>query len=252
MKQFEYYYGLSPVWYKQLAAKEGVTIKEDKILIIPDAIGKGSSFFVEVIPGMSVLLLDLVLTAPVKIKHLGSQDDLYIINFDISEEVNVLQINGVSYKVGCMANLGLFVWKNTIENTYEHAVGKRIFTIRLIVDQKLLSPLLANIINPNGSSKNKDTFDKKELYFYDLIDSNSRILIDAIKQKSVFSPHFDFYLKGIALKLLGNFIHRYSDAVPVSQGVKKIDLEALEFSKKYLLRNLKKQVPRNFSTGRSR
>ncbi|GIQ59504.1 hypothetical protein Flavo103_26400 [Flavobacterium collinsii] len=243
MKEIEYYYGLSSSWYIELAEKMGGTLKEDKILILPDSIGKGFSFFTEVIPGMSVILLDFVLTTPVRVKHLGNRDDLYIINFDLSEEVNTIQIRDIAYKVGSKANLGLFVWKNTIENTYEHAAGKRIFAIRLIVDQKLLDPLFAKNADENEPSKHNDRFDRKELYFQDPIDSNSRILIDSIMHKTASNQYFNFYLKGLALKLLGNFIHRYSDVVPVSQGIKKIDLEALEASKKYLIKNLKNKFP---------
>ncbi|WP_291286728.1 helix-turn-helix domain-containing protein [Flavobacterium sp.] len=243
MKELKYCNGLSSLWYKELAAKLEVTLENDKILVLPDTIGKGYSFFVEVIPGMSALLLDFVLSAPVRVQHLANKDDLYIINFDLSEEVNMIQIRDISYQVGSKVNLGLFVWKNTIGNTCEHLAGKRIFTIRLIVDQKLLHPLFIKTTDQNLSSKNNDRFDRKDLYFQDLIDSNSRILIDSVMRKTVLDEHFNFYLKGLALKLLGNFIHRYSDVVPLSQGIKKIDLEALDISKKFLVKNLKNKFP---------
>ncbi|WP_264530211.1 helix-turn-helix domain-containing protein [Flavobacterium sp. N502540] len=170
-------------------------------------------------------------------KQLASQDDLYIINFDLSEEINWIQIRDISYKIGSPANLGLFVWKNSVENIYEHPAGKRIFTMRLIVDQKLLQPLYVNTLNANNK------FDGSELCFYDLIDSNSRILIDSVKQKRVLDQFSGFYLKGVALKLLGNFIQRYSDAVLPSCRIRKIDLTAMEISKKYLLHNLKNKFP---------
>ncbi len=177
------------------------------------------------------------LTAPLRMKQLASQDDLYIINFDLSEEINWIQIRDISYKIGSPANLGLFVWKNSVENIYEHPAGKRIFTMRLIVDQKLLQPLYVNTLNANNK------FDGSELCFYDLIDSNSRILIDSVKQKRVLDQFSGFYLKGVALKLLGNFIQRYSDAVLPSCRIRKIDLTAMEISKKYLLHNLKNKFP---------
>ncbi|BFM45202.1 hypothetical protein CFS9_38430 [Flavobacterium sp. CFS9] len=177
------------------------------------------------------------LTAPLRIKQHANHDDLYIINFDLSEEVNWIQIRDTSYKIGSLANLGLFVWKNSVENTYEHPAGKRIFTMRLIVDQKLLQPLYANTL------KGHNKFDRNELCFYDLIDSNSRILIDSVKQKRVLDQFSSFYLKGVALKLLGNFIQRYSDTVLPSLRIKKTDLSGMEISKKYLLHNLKNKFP---------
>ncbi|WP_124020579.1 helix-turn-helix domain-containing protein [Flavobacterium tructae] len=175
------------------------------------------------------------LTAPLRIKQHANHDDLYIINFDLSEEFNWIQIRDISYKIGSLTNLGLFVWKNSIENIYEHAAGKRIFTMRLIVDQKLLRPMYVHKLN--------DKFESKELCFHDLIDSNSRILIDSIKNKDVLNQFSSFYLKGVALKLLGNFIQRYSDTVLPSCRIKKTDLTGMEISKKYLLHNLKNKFP---------
>lgn len=109
--------------------------------------------------------------------------------------------------------------------------------MRLIVDQKLLKPLYANTL------KDHNKFDRNELCFYDLIDSNSRILIDSVKQKRVLDQFSSFYLKGVALKLLGNFIQRYSDTVLPSLRIKKTDLSGMEISKKYLLHNLKNKFP---------
>ncbi|WP_202701986.1 helix-turn-helix domain-containing protein [Flavobacterium sp. UGB4466] len=183
------------------------------------------------------------LTAPLRIKQQASHDDLYIINFDLSEEFNWIQIRDISYKIGSLANLGLFVWKNSIENIYEHAAGKRIFTMRLIVDQKLLRPIYIHKLNDKLALKSNDKFDSKELCFHDLIDSNSRILIDSIKHKDVLNQFSSFYLKGVALKLLGNFIQRYSDTVLPSCRIKKTDLTGIEISKKYLLQNLKNKFP---------
>lgn len=243
MKEFDYYYELSPLWYKELAEKMEATLIDDKIMVIPEDIGKGYSFFTEVIPGLSVLFLDVVTAAPVKMRHLGRENGLYVINFDLSEEVLSFQIQNKSFSIESIVNLGLFVWRNSIENAYEHAAGKRVLILRLVVDQKLLKPLFDKELNLVEPSKGKNKFIQDDLCFYDHIDSNSKILINSLKNKSILNQNFDFYLRGIALKLLVNFTTRYSDKISVPPGINKADTEALEVSRNYLLKNLKNDFP---------
>lgn len=243
MKEFNHYYTLSPEWHHDFAKKMGTNVENDKLMIVPEVIGRGYSLFMEVIPGMSVLLLDLVLSAPIKIKRLQSSEDLRIIHFDLSDEVNSIQVQNSIYKIGYKVNRGLAVTSNDIENIHQHAIGKRIFTIRLIVEKKLLNSLIGLGIDKKCDKKNK--FDKKALYFNDHIDSDSKILMHAIKGKSALSDSFDFYLKGIALKLFANFGNRYSLTAESHERnfVRKEDIAAFNLTKDYLLNNLKNIFP---------
>ncbi|MDP5199125.1 AraC family transcriptional regulator [Flavobacterium sp. DG2-3] len=242
MKEFEHYYTLSPEWHNELAKNIGATIKDGKLMHMPESVGKGYSLFLEVIPGMSVLLLDFVASAPIKLKRLRNDNNLRIIHFDFSDDVNSIQIQNSIYKIGYKANLGFAFTSNNIENTYQPVIGKRVFTVRLIIDEKLLMPLINNL-QDNSIQDNK--FDDKELFFYDYIDSNSKILMYSIKNKSIQEESFDLYLRGITLRLLANFGNRYSSnaETAIRRGVKKKDLEAFNVSKKYMLANLKGRFP---------
>lgn len=241
MKELEHYYTLSPEWHNNLAGKINAKVKDNRLMIMPESIGKGYSFFLEVIPGLSVLLLDFVLSQPIKIKRLGGEHDLQIIHFDLSDEVNSIQVQDAVYKIGYMADLGFAITRNDMDNVHQYIVGKRVFTLRLIVDKELLNPLLYNVEN---ESVNQNKLDKKAIYFCDYIDSNSKILLHTIKNKSIFNESFEFHLKGTALRLLANLAYRYAMGLPREiRYAKKRDVEAFNATKKYLLDNLKNSFP---------
>lgn len=242
MKEFDHCYTLSSEWHNELAQKMGAAVKDDKLMQLPESIGKGYSIFLEVIPGISVLFLDFVLSTPIKLKRLRSDGDLRILHFDLSDEINAIKIEDSTHQIGYRANLGFAVTSNDIENTHLYTMGKRILSLRLIIDKKLLVSL-TNGGQDNASNMNK--FGKRALYFCDYIDSNSKILMHSIKKRPILNVGFDLYLKGVSLRLLANMCTRYSPN-KISSGrmsIKKKDLDAFSISKKYLLGNLKKTFP---------
>lgn len=242
MKKFTHFYSLTPEWQHHLAQEMNGELIDNKIIVIPKSLGQGHSYFTQITPGISVLLMDFVLNESVKINRIKSDNQLYILHFDLSENANVIKINNIDYKIGSYDNLGLAIIDNKIESSFKPAINKRTLALRLLVDKKLLDGFLKN--HPSEEfSKRKIKVPKNSLYYYDNIDSNSILLIRSIKDKSVFDINFNSHLKGISLKLLGNFLNRYENSKAVENEVSELEIEAINKTKTYLLDNLYNPFP---------
>lgn len=242
MKKFTHFYSLTPEWQHHLAQEMNGELIDNKIIIIPKSLGNGHCYFTQITPGISVFFMDFILNESVKINRIKSDNELYILHFDLSEHANVIKINNIDYKIGTYDNLGLAIIDNKIESSFKPAINKRILALRLLVDKKLLDGFLKN--HPSEEfSKRKIKVPKNSLYYYDNIDSNSILLIRSIKDKSVLDLNFNSYLKGISLKLLGNFLNRYENSKAVENEVSELEIEAINKTKTYLLDNLYNPFP---------
>jgi AraC-like DNA-binding protein len=242
MKKFTHFYSLTPEWQHNLVEEMNGELIDDKIIVIPESLGHGHSYFTQITPGISVLFMDFVLTEEVKINRIKSENELYIFHFDLSEHVNKIKINDVDYNIGSYDNLGLAIIDNKIESSFKPAVNERTLALRLLVDKSLLTDFLKN--HPSEQySQRKITVPKNALYYYDNIDSNSILLIRSLKDKSVFETSFEPYLKGISLKLLGNFLNRYENSKAVENEISELEIEAVTKTKTFLLNNLNNPFP---------
>ncbi|MGE6355938.1 helix-turn-helix domain-containing protein [Flavobacterium sp. NPDC079362] len=238
MKEVSHIYTLTSEWLydnvKQLG--KGAQVIDGKLTVLPE-LAQGGFYFTQVSRGLSVVLLDLTFSKPIRIRRLRSDNDLYIIHYDFSDEINLIHIDGVKHKIGYKANLGLGVIDNAIENIFQPVVGERIFAMRLLVSKDLLSTSIANR-NLKNTNKRKIKGDKKTLFFYDHIDSESKVIMHAIKNKSFSDPAFEIYLQGVSLRLLANFIDRYSNLAQMLHHIPEKEVETLQLTKEYMLNNL--------------
>lgn len=242
MKNFTHFYSLTPEWQYQLATEMGGELIDNKIIVLPKSLGHGYSFFTQITPGISALFMDFVLTTPVKMNRLKSDNELYIFHFDLSDAASIIKIDATDYKIGSSINLGLAIISNAVESTFKPAINKRTMALRILVDKKLLNEFVKN--HPSEEySKRKIKIEKSEPYYYDNIDSNSLLLMQSLKNKSVFDASFDPYLKGISLKLLGNFLNRYSESVAVKNEITAVEIVAITKTKTYLLDHLHNPFP---------
>ncbi|MBS7253607.1 helix-turn-helix domain-containing protein [Flavobacterium branchiicola] len=230
-------YSLTSVWLEDLAKQLGTEVTDDKLLVVPEEIAEGGFFFSTVAPGLSVVLLDLTFKDVTFLKRLKSDNDLYIIHYDFSDEMNLIHIEGIKHKIGYKANLGLGVFDNAIENIFQPAIGERVFAMRLIVSKELLRTSIISA-ELEGERKRKIKTDQNTLYFYDHIDSNSKLIMHAIKNKSFLDPAFEIYLQGVSLRLLAKFINRYSNLTPMLHHISEKEVNALNQAKEYLMNNL--------------
>lgn len=237
MIEINHTYSLSSLWLHEIAEQFGTEFIDEKLLLMPEELAEGGFFFTEVTQGFSVVLLDLKFNKSIHLRRLKSDNNLYIIHYDFSDEMNLIHINGMKHKIGYKANLGLGVFDNAIENIFQPVVGERIFAMRLLVSKELLR---ASIVGRDleDSNKRKIKSGKNTLYFYDHIDSNSKLIMHAIKNKSFLDPAFEIYLQGVSFRLLAKFIDRYSNLEPMLHHISEKEVEALNLTKEYLLNNL--------------
>jgi AraC-like DNA-binding protein len=242
MREITHFYTLTPEWQHQLIKETNGKLVNDKIIIIPDYLGVGHAYFTQITPGISTLYMDFKLHTPFKANRVTSSDDLYIFHFDLSDTTNLIRINKYDYKVGYHENRGLAIMDNQIESSFIPAVNHQILTVRLLVDKKLLEEFIRS--HPSEEySKRTIEISKKPVYYYDNIDSNSVLLIRSLKERSIFDVSFDSYLKGVSLKLLGNFLNRYENSTTVKNEITEIELEAVTKTQNYLLENLYNPFP---------
>jgi len=238
MKEIRHIYSLTSEWLYDIVEQlgKGAEVIDGRLTVMPE-LAEGGFFFTQVSPGLSVVLLDLIIKEPIRIRRLRSDNDLYIIHYDFSDEINLIHIDGIKHIIGYKANLGLGVIDNAIENIFIPAVGERVFALRLLVTKDLLSVSI-NDKNKKDNSKRKIKSDKNTLYFYDHIDSKSKLIMHAIKNKSFRDPAFEIYLQGVSLRLLAKFINRYSNLAQMLHHIPEKEVTALDLTKDHLLNSL--------------
>ncbi|MCV9934326.1 AraC family transcriptional regulator [Flavobacterium sp. LS1R47] len=246
MMEISHTYTLTADWQKQftqqLVEEMGAELIEEKLLLMPKSIADGGFYFTGVIPGLSVVIWDLTFKKPIKINSLKSDDDLYIIHYNLSDGINLINIQGANDKIGYKSNLGLGVFDNVVDKVFHPIIGERIFAMRLLVAKDLLNfPVINGTKNEHDKRKAKKS--KSSVFFYDHIDSESMLIIHDIKSKSFQDPAFDIYLKGVVFRLLGTFIDRYSKQAPILHYMPEKEIEFLNITKEYLLDNLFANFP---------
>lgn len=232
MKEILHIYSLKPEWQHGITQAIGAELIADKWLVQPTSLGTGGSYFLEVTPGLSVVVMDLIFNQPVRIRRKRTDEEFYIIHYDFSDEMNLIHVEGQQQKLQYKTGIGLGIIDNGTDSIFEPVVNERVFAIRLIVAKKLLDFVLP----VTGKSK------KKTLYFYDTIDSKSQIIMHRIKNKAFTDPAYDLYLRGVAFKLLAKFMDRYSD-LKKPRLVSDKEATALQGTINYLLQKLYDDFP---------
>ncbi|MFB3390020.1 helix-turn-helix domain-containing protein [Flavobacterium sp. LAR06] len=236
MIELKHYYSLTSEWQYNLAKKLQTNLINDKILIFPKKIGHGLIYFSEVVPGVSIALFDVVFTTEVTIKRLKSEDNFYIIQYDLSDEINKIIIKDKNDKTMHNGDSVFTVINNHSESSFTPIVGKRTFTLRMLVDKKTLN---SYIKKEKIEAKTNDI--GTELLFFKNADSKSQVLIHSITEKSIFDTEFDSYIKGITLIMLANFISSYVS--PLKNKITRIERESILRVTEYLLNNLYEKFP---------
>ncbi len=243
MRKVTHYYSLTPEWQYDLAKQLNSKLIDDKLINVPDDLGKGFFYFSPVMDGMSVVYADLTPNTPLKIIRHESENELFIFHYDLSQHVNLIKINNKDYEIGSYEKLDLAIIDNQIASSFKPTVNERTFALRILVEKKLLTDFIARY----PSTEYKDTYDgksnKEAFYHYGNIDSNSVLLLQSIKTKSVHDLSFDPFIKGIALKLLGNFFGKFYDTGHKHNNLTETEIAAISKTRDYLMNNLHASFP---------
>lgn len=236
MKKIFHYYSLTPEWQDEFVKQINTKVIDNKIIIFPPEMGDGHSYFSQITSDISVLFYDVVMKNPYKICRQPSKSDLYIFHFDLSQYANLIKINNEDYKIGSYDKLDLAIIDNQIESAFKPVVEQRTFAMRILVDKKLLTGFIAK--NKNNEEKKKKIYPGEEVFYhYGSTDSNSTLLLQSLKGKSIYDLSFESFLKGVALKLLGNFFGKYYELEKTNTLI-KAESDAIDKTRDYLMNNL--------------
>ena len=242
MKKIFHFYSLTPEWLHKLAAEVQTTVIDNKIIVFPEKIGKGCLYFTPITPGISIVFMDVIINTPLKICREPSENEIYIFHYDLSEHVNLIKINNEDYEIGSFDKLDLAIIDNQIASSFKPNLHERTFALRILVDKKLLNDFIAKYSIKLHENKTKEK-SNSNFYHYGHIDSNSTLLLKSLKSKPIDNLSFDSFLKGVSLKLLGNFFSKFYDAEHKVNIITRTDDEAIHKTKTFLLENLSGPFP---------
>ncbi|MBS7254292.1 helix-turn-helix domain-containing protein [Flavobacterium branchiicola] len=237
MKKVNHYFSLTPEWLEVLAEQVDTQVIDNKIILFPENIGQGHAYFTQINSGISVFFLDLSLNIPLKITRESSPNELFVFHYELSQHVNLIKINNEDYKIGSFDQLDLAIIDNEITSAYKPSINERTFAVRILVSKSLLGDFIKKYpkIEYKEDRKNRSP---EAFYHYGNIDSNSALLLKSIKSKNIHDLSFDSYLKGISLKLLGNFFGKFYDTENKNGSLTQVENDAINKTRDYLLSNL--------------
>jgi len=240
-KEFLYHYTLSPEWLQKISQNLGAELTDGKFLRMPDHVADGDAVFLEVLPGLSVFLLDMCFHQPVAITRIP-KGDLYMAYYDLGEEITTHLLDGNAHRAGYSSKLGMAFMDSGVPGSILPPVGARSYSLRLLISKNLLHNLAAR---NHTADVNEVLFDdaRNTLYFYSHIDSRSRILLNRLKGRNINDASFEFHLKNAALYLLAYLVERAARFDPIINKLSEQEINAIKASADYLLGDLLSDFP---------
>ncbi|NRF41882.1 helix-turn-helix transcriptional regulator [Pedobacter foliorum] len=238
----KHYYALAPHWQQPMANDLGAELIEEKLLELPKSIGQGGSYFLEVIPGLSLLLADVTFHTPITFTRLATTDHFYLAYYDLSDEISSHIVEGTDHKIGYRSKLGMGFMDSQTESTLIPTLNERYYSLRLFMSKELLISLMGNS-KPQNIIEALFDETKNTLFFYSHIDSSTRLLLKELKERSFNDPSFELHAKGTALKVLTHLIRRARNFEPIIQKLSSSDTTAILNTSQYLLDNLPLDFP---------
>lgn len=237
MISISHHYSLGPEWQQPIADALGTEVIKDKFLSMPKDKGSGGSVFLEVMPGLSALFMNIAFNVPISMTRMASNDRFYIVYYDLSEEISSHIVNGTDHKIGYQSKLGMGFMDCSTESTLIPALHQRYCSLRLFISKDLLKSLMGNA-RPQATIEELFDESKNTLFFYSHIDSHTRILLQPLKKHSFDDPILELLLKGTALKALTYLVKRARNFEPIIQKLSPTDTSGILKTTEYLMENL--------------
>ncbi|MCC9070293.1 AraC family transcriptional regulator [Flavobacterium sp. F-65] len=239
--EFKHFYSITPAWQQKFVNELDAKIV-DNVMSLPPETASGSSYFLEILPDVSVDIIDLVLNRPIHFMRMPYEDDFWIVYYDLSESFSKHIVDDVSHKIGYKSKLNFAIVDNKIASSYLATVGERFYSLRLLIRKSYMKTFF------NDSEFEKDfeeIFDdeRKKMFFYGHIDSRSKVILHGLKQQNIDNPSYEFLLKGSVFTLLGYLIERLKAKMPNTGTHFEKDIDAVMLSQQYLLSNLASPFP---------
>ncbi|SUJ06305.1 transcriptional activator FtrA [Sphingobacterium spiritivorum] len=242
MRHIKHTYGLSPDWMYQLAHAFDTEVIDNKRSTLPQQHGTGGTIFLEIIPGLSIQLVDLVYTVPIKVTRTPTKEDIYVVYYDISDHFNQHIIDGTAHKVGYSSKFGMGFTDGKVESTFIPAIFERNFYLRLFIAKSLLHSMLDGC---KPAQEIEAIFDesKKVISYYNHVESATQLLLNDLKNRSFDDPAFELLLRGTSLQVFTNLIRRIRLYDAKLYKLPQQDLENMDKSIAFLTNDLQMDFP---------
>lgn len=239
---FSHTMSMNKDWQQSFIDKLGAKIINERQMKLPEAIASGSSYFMEIIPGLFVLIADFTFHVNIEFTKVESAGDFCIAYYDISDQISIHKVNNSKHKVGYHSKLGMGIVDDSLQSIYTPPVSERMYSFRLLISKDLLKEHLGSIIPPSLAKK---TFasNKNTIFFYGHIESDTRVLLLKLKSRSYDQASFELHLRGVALNAFNSLISRMSEKKLVIGKLSEINLSVVMKTQLYLMENLLEKFP---------
>lgn len=240
--EFLYHYTLGPEWQQQIVDRIDAKLADNKIMTMPEHIASGSSIFLEVLPGLSVFLLDMTFHVPVAITRVATDHNFYMVYYDMGDEITTHLLADTPHRAGYHAKLGMGFMDAGIQGVIMPPLEERSYSLRLIIDKDFLKELYTTNNDPDITNMLFDE-SRNTLFFYSHIDSRSKVLLNNLKGQSFGNTSFELKLKSTALYLLSYLVERASRFEPIINKLSQPDIDQVLKTADYMLENLMADFP---------
>jgi AraC-like DNA-binding protein len=237
-----YQYGMCVGWQQPLAQEMGAELIDGKYLVLPENLGKGGSFFLEVMPGFSLLLADITFHKPVAFTKRASSDHFYMVYYNFSEGISRCIVDRANHRIGYQSKFGMGFTDSLKESIIIPKLDVQYYSLHLLIGKQLLMSLMGNT-RPEHIIEALLDKAKNTWLFYSHIDSGTRLLLRKIKERSFDDPSFELLAKGTALKILTYLVKRLRNFEPFMEKLSLADTSGILNTRQYLLDNLRLDFP---------
>lgn len=239
--EFKHSASLSPKWLEDSLNKLGCKFN-NKIVSFPENTASGSCYFLEISPDISAFVVDLTLKKPMRFTRMPSEEDFWVVYYDISDGFNKHFVDNVKHKIGYTSKLGFAIVDSRTKSTYVSSVGERAFSLRLYIRKSYIMGYFKNSI-VEKDFKNIFDDEKRKMFYYGHIDSRSNVQLFQLKSQNMHDSNYEFLLKGITYKIFGYLLERLNADMPEAGAFLEKDLLAIMHSQEYLLSDVLKPFP---------
>lgn len=232
--EIEHKFSLNYSGLQQFADELGCRIQNKSLVTFPPETATGSAALIKIIPEIWVFIIDVTLYQPVRFTRIPTEEDCWILYYDLSDDYSRHIIDGVLHTIGYKAKLGFAVMDSRIKSSYISDIGDRAYSLRIVIKKSFLN----NYLKEKGFIENfQDILGHNGTFFYGQLDGRSKVMLYNLKRYKMNSFNYEFLLKSTTYNLLGYFFERLNIDIPVKVIYEK-DRKAILMSNKFLLSNL--------------
>lgn len=240
--EFKHTASLASDWQNDFIKQLGCNMITDKQMNFPEKVATGGTYFMQISEYFSVQIIDLKLNNAIRFTRIPSDEDFWIVYYDMSDKFNRHFVDNVQHKIGYRSKLGFAIIDSSLQSTYISPVGERTYSLRLHIRKSFIRSYFREAILEKDF---KNIFDDKtkKMFYYGHIDSRSKVELYNLKSQRMDNLNYDFLLKSCSFKLLAFLMERLNSHMPKPLLYLEKDLNALIKTKEYLLSNLSSPFP---------